>query len=315
MNVRARSVPCSLPVRPEWGAPRSTRIHYSRCVNRTCFYHAGCPDGFGAAWAAWRAWGESAHYVPRTHEQTARPGDHAGDWVAFVDIAPRNEELLELAEVADRVTVLDHHVTARDRYESELSVVNRCEDLAHEIFFDMSHSGAVLSWRYFSPDIPVPDLLRYVEDQDLWNWALPNSQEVNAAIAAYPHTFAVWDELAARSPEDLAREGASIVRANRIEVERSLRHAHALRVGDLNVEAVNAMHVRSAIGHELAKREAFGVAWGCVYRITGSEVHATLYSIGEVDVASVAKGFGGGGHRNAAGFTVSLRRWIEDFAE
>ena len=62
----------------------------------------------------------------------------------------------ELAEVAERVTVLDHHITARDNYESDLSVVNRVEDLSHEIIFDMSNSGAVLSWNYFGAGAPVP---------------------------------------------------------------------------------------------------------------------------------------------------------------
>jgi len=49
----------------------------------------------------------------------------------------------------------------------------------------MQHSGAVLAWQYFMPNEPVPDLLRYVEDQDLWNWKLPHSDAVNAAIATY----------------------------------------------------------------------------------------------------------------------------------
>ena len=50
-----------------------------------------------------------------------------------------------------------------------------------------------------------------------------------------------------------------------------------------------------------------------MYRLTGDVVNATLYSIGDEDVASVATKLGGGGHRNAAGFTVSLERWLRDF--
>ncbi len=32
-------------------------------MRRVCFYHAGCPDGFGAAWSVRRAWGDGASYV------------------------------------------------------------------------------------------------------------------------------------------------------------------------------------------------------------------------------------------------------------
>jgi nanoRNase/pAp phosphatase (c-di-AMP/oligoRNAs hydrolase) len=45
----------------------------------------------------------------------------------------------------------------------------------------------------------------------------------------------------------------------------------------------------------------------------GADVFATLYSIGELDVARIALEYGGGGHRNAAGFRVSLERWLAEF--
>jgi oligoribonuclease NrnB/cAMP/cGMP phosphodiesterase (DHH superfamily) len=283
-------------------------------VNRVCFYHAGCPDGFGAAWAARKAWGEAARYVAHRHENAIDVDDYRGFEVAFVDIAPTNPELLALARVAEHVVVLDHHVTARDRYHEEPPLVNAVEDLGHDIVYELGHSGAVLSWGYFCEGEP-PELLRYVEDQDLWNWALAGSREVNAAIGAYPYTFEVWDELAARPIAELVAEGSSIVRANRAEVERRARAAHPLVVDGRLVEAVNATTVRSAIGHELAERKAFGVEWGCVYRLSADRVHATLYSIGDVDVGSVAARLGGGGHRNAAGFTVDLARWLKEFVE
>ena len=284
-------------------------------MQRICFYHAGCPDGFGAAWSVRQAWKADARYIPLRHERLIRAQDYAGAWVAFVDIAPANDELLALADVAEQITVLDHHVTARDRYLSDLEVVNHVEDLGHELLYDMNHSGAVLAWNYFCPDEPAPDLLRYVEDQDLWNWVLPDSAEVNAAIAAHPRRFDVWDELATKPIKELAVEGRSIVRANRMEVERSLTSAHPIAVDGKPVEAVNSTQNRSAVGHELAERKAYGIAWGCVYRINGQQVFATLYSIGDMDVAAVAAVYGGGGHRNAAGFTVPLATWLEDFLD
>jgi len=282
-------------------------------VQRICFYHAGCPDGFGAAWSTWRSWKDEGRYVPRGHDHSIEVSEYADAWVAYVDIAPDNEELLGLAAVAAQVTILDHHVSARDRYLSDTAVVNRVEALGHEVVFDMQQSGAMLAWNYFSEGAPAPELLRYVEDQDLWNWQLPDSAEVNAAIAAYPRRFEVWDELSQRPIAELVSEGRSIVRANRMEVERMLPSAHRLSVDGKYVEAVNATHVRSAIGHELAERKAYGLAWSCVYRITRDQVHATLYSIGDVDVAATAAIYGGGGHRNASGFSVSLEDWAEHF--
>ena len=281
-------------------------------VRRICFYHAGCPDGLGAAWAVREAWGDAADYKPCSHDDPPiDPNEVDGAMLAYVDIAPSNDELIAFAEVAAQVLVLDHHVSARDRVEADPAVANAIEGRGHELHFDLEHSGAMLAWLYFHPDEPPPELIRYVEDQDLWNWKLPCAREVNAAIASYPLQFEVWDRLVERPIEELAREGESIVRANRTEVERALHGASPLWIGNRRIEAVNATLNRSHIGHELAKRAAFGEPWGCVYRVVGERVFATLYSIGDLDVAEIATRLGGGGHRNAAGFSVPLPQWLE----
>ena len=98
-----------------------------------------------------------------------------------------------------------------------------------------------------------------------------------------------------------------------MEIDRTLRNAHVIRVDEQRLEAVNAVHLRSQLGHELAMRAACGVPCGAVYRIQGSRVDVSLYSIGELDVAQIAARHGGGGHRNAAGFTVALRDWLERY--
>lgn len=282
-------------------------------MKKFCFYHAGCPDGFGAVWSVRGAWGDDGRYVARGHEDRVRPGECDDALVAFVDIAPARDELATLAETTAQVVVLDHHVTARDRLASDAGFLNDLEAEGHELHFDLNHSGAVLAWHYFHPDEPVPDLLRYVEDQDLWNWELPDSDAVNAALASYPREFEVWDRLAAQPIETLAREGEPILRANRMEVERRLEHARPVALGTERIEAVNASTNRSQIGHELARRARFGKSWGLVYRVEGAEVFGTLYSIGELDVSKIAVSYEGGGHRNAAGFRVTLTRWLADF--
>jgi hypothetical protein len=293
--------------------PPPTPRTESQNLKKLCFYHAGCPDGFGAVWSVRRAWGDDAWFVARGHEDTVRLGDCEDALVAFVDIAPRRDELRELADVASQVVVLDHHVTARDRLTSDVNYVDELESEGHELHFDLSHSGAVLAWQYFHPDEPVPDLLRYVEDQDLWNWALKDSDAINAAIASYPRKFDVWDRLASHPIEALAEQGAPILRANRMEVERRLDHARPVALGTERIEAINASNNRSQIGHELSSRAKFGQQWGLVYRVEGPEVFATIYSIGDLDISKVALEYGGGGHKNASGFRVSLERWLKDF--
>ena len=141
-------------------------------MSQVCIYHAGCPDGFGAAWAVWKAWGNEARYLPRGHEDPLRARDFEGRQVVFVDIAPPLESLRELAEHAAQITILDHHVSARDRFESDPGLCNAFQQSGHTVLFDLGHSGAILAWRHFHPDAEIPAILRYVEDQDLWIWEL-----------------------------------------------------------------------------------------------------------------------------------------------
>ncbi len=171
----------------------------------------------------------------------------------------------------------------------------------------------MLSWKFFHPDEPVPELLRYVEDMDLWRFALPHSAEVNAAINSYPRSFPVWERLRSEGIEALRAQGTPLVRAQHTEIERLLHTTHRAEIAGSAIEAVNATAHRSRVGHEIAKRSRYGRRYGLVYRIRDDRVLATLYSIGEEDVSELAARYGGGGHRNAAGFQVSLERWRVEF--
>lgn len=283
-------------------------------MNRHCFYHAGCPDGFGAAFAVWSIWGSGADYRPRGHDDNPlTAADFQAAEVLFVDLTPTNAELRTLAPSAAQLTVLDHHISSQKRVQEEDGLMDALAERDHHVHFDLGHSGAVLAWNHFHPKEPVPLLLQYVQDQDLWTWDLPHSREINACLASYPREFSVWQELSEKSLEELAAQGTAIVRANDIDVKRLLKTAHRARVGSRAVEAVNSTHNRAEIGHGLATRARFDEPWGCVYRVTGRRVHASLYSIGDFDVSVIAGEYGGGGHRNASGFSVTLEAWLEMF--
>jgi len=286
-------------------------------VKRICFYHAGCPDGLGAALAVKRAWSdldsEEVRFAPHGHDDFIRPDAVRGALLVYVDIAPPNAVLREIGHSANKIIVLDHHASSMRRFESDSNLAAEMEDLGHEFHFDLSHSGAMLAWKYFHPDTPAPDLLRYIEDQDLWNWELLHSREINAAIGSYPQQIEAWEQLLEMDLAQLIREGEPLVRANEAEVERALKSAHAVYLGEERIEAVNCTtQTRSAVGHELAARAQFGQSWGLVYRLAGKKVMLSIYSIGDLDVSVVAARFGGGGHPNASGFSIPLDVWIKE---
>jgi len=64
-------------------------------------------------------------------------------------------------------------------------------------------------------------------------------------------------------------------------------------------------HLTSDVGHALAVQSGtFGLCWRLSKE--GMTAECSLRSNGDYDVSAIAKAFGGGGHRNAAGFEVPI---------
>ncbi len=250
-------------------------------------YHAACADGFGAAWSAWKKFGDAAEYFPAHHGSEAP--DVTGRIVSIVDFSYKRSVLVRMHAQAESLIVLDHHKSA----EEDLKGL----DFAH---FDLDSSGAMLAWRHWHSEVEVPELIAYVQDKDLWNWDLDQSKEVNAALASYPMDFEVWSSL---DVDQLREEGAAILRYQTQLVIEISTHVGRQQIAGHDVPCVNAPILQSFVGNHLAAGEAFAAIWferedGVRrYSLRSSPPHG-------IDVAEIAARFGGGGHPSASGFAL-----------
>lgn len=257
-------------------------------------YHDNCPDGFGAAFAAWKKLGDSAKYLPVNHSQPV-PDLKNNSEVYLVDFCYPKETLLGIVKQMKKVTVLDHHKTA----EADLQQIDLQKYPSLAVTFDMDKSGAVLAWEHFHYQA-VPELLYYIQDKDLWRFELPHSKEFSAALRSYEMDFQLWDGLAV---QDLIREGQILLRYQDQLVNKLCSEARVVELNGYQVPVVNSGILQSEIGNSLCKQfpqSPFAV----VYYDSESERRYSLRSIGEFDVSAVAKTFGGGGHKNASGFSM-----------
>lgn len=148
------------------------------------WYHSPCNDGLGAAYAAWVALGEDGmRYVPVAYGDPL-PEIEPEDEVTLLDFTAPRADLLRLAQVAGRITILDHHASAARALdglaEEGLATEGACEIRVH---FDMNHASAILAWQHFHPDIPAALVLRLIEDRDLWRFQDPDSKPLHYALA------------------------------------------------------------------------------------------------------------------------------------
>lgn len=277
-----------------------------------CIYHRGCMDGFGAAWVVRKYVNRlgidiPVEYLPATYGD--EPPDVMNRDVIIVDFSYSRKMMIEMAACASNITVLDHHASA----EKNLAGL----DFAH---FDMDKSGCRMTWEYLmgakslffakpahepEPKQSMPLFLQYIEDRDLWLWQMDRSRAINAAMYSYPQDFDLWNTW-----EDpvkligLIREGEAINRA-RDKMLKSLTRGWMIdyaEIGGYTVPVVNCNHFFKS---EVAGELAIGHPFAAIYFDSADKRSFDLRSIeGGIDVSEIARLYGGGGHKRAAGFTV-----------
>ncbi|MDU4250510.1 phosphohydrolase [Pseudomonas sp.] len=273
-----------------------------------CIYHANCADGFGAAWVVRKAFPEAEFHPGRYGDSIP---DVAGRIVVLVDFSYSREDLLQMSEIAKGVLIIDHHKTAAEALAGFPQVAN-CRAWTHSakfgsrtVFtcFDMERSGAGLTWDFFFPNQPRPALINHIEDRDLWRFALEGTREVQANLFSYPYDFEVWDQLAATPAEALRADGIAIERKHHKDIGELLRAVQrSMTIGGHNVPAANLPHIYSSdAGHVMAQNAPFAA---CYWDTPKGRTFSLRSSDDGLDVSAIAKLYGGGGHRNAAGFSV-----------
>ena len=317
----------------------------------TIYYHADCLDGFGAAWAAWRKFGPAATYRPMHHGDAWLESDIDGRDIYILDFSFPPETLEAMAERAASVTQIDHHASARlawcGRLEKCPENGERFDDPARRlhVIFNMEHSGTALAWAHFHPGADLPLLLRHIEDIDLWRFALPGTRPVCRALRLAPFVFPAWDDLIAHTPDtaapayrNLLTQGeanetfyqtevqrlanGSLVMSARLRGEpvdalQAVRHGQdVISDGESTWLAVEGLAINasalfaSELGNLLAERSgSFAAIWQLA---PDGEAKVSLRSKGDFDVSDIAARYGGGGHRNAAGFRLPMQRFLSE---
>ncbi len=255
-------------------------------------YHADCADGFGAAWALWKKY-PGARYLPVKHGEPP-PEGLDGAHVVMADFSYGRDVIERMAAAAASLCILDHHVTA----QAALAGL----PYAH---FDMTKSGAVLAWEWAHRE-PAPWLLRYIQDKDLWQWRLPGSREISAGLASYPLDFRVWDGL---TQDVLESEGRAILRREGVLIDAIVEESVLVSFAGETVPAVYSPVMTSLIGERLGRGVPFCVIW---HERNGRRYFSLRSARGAADVSAIAARYGGGGHVNAAGFSLPVQSDASD---
>ncbi len=284
-----------------------------------CIYHGNCLDGFGAAWAVREFFKDSDDELVFYAGHYGKPPPQVDKFtdVVIVDFSYKLDALQSLARNAKSVLILDHHKSAaEDLTNLPASPINYI-DWKHELdrrpagylatTFDMNRSGAGLTWDFFHWAEGRPRVINHIEDRDLWRFNLPYTKEINAAMFSYPYNFELFTELVYEADNDqglsLTIEGIAILRKQQKDLDELLPLVRRRAIiGGYNVPCANLPYFyASEGGNTLAQGEPFAATY---YDRPDGRFFSLRSTPTGVDVSMIAKAFGGGGHRNAAGFSV-----------
>ena len=291
-------LPLQLLVAPDKNDPAPLVLYHGR----------NCPDGFGAALAAWLYYGESAEYLGLDHGDVKTLDDLppvANRAVYILDFSFSAEVLHAIEERAAKLVMLDHHKSAAEKLTG---FACRCG----VVHFDMNKSGSRLAWEFFHPEQPVPALLQYIEDRDIWKWEFPESAGFLSALDMEPQQFARWQEIAAFTPGQLtafmARGEAMDEKYRKLcaDIAEGAQPLVFNGIEGLMVNAPGMFH--SLVGDLLsAKTGTFALMWSA-----GAQgVKVGLRAQRNFDCIALAESMGGGGHAQACGFKMGPERLVE----
>lgn len=264
-------------------------------------YHADCNDGFGAAYAAWVHFGDNAEYRPVQYGDSVPIEPLIGRQVYILDFSFIPGTVLAMSRVATQITLLDHHKSAAEQWQGVAASPNA------EIKFDMNRSGAQMSWDHFHPGVPRPILIDHIGDRDLWRFVLPDTKAFCAGLSLQPTTFEAWHRVI---PEAIIASGRVILDYQQRQVDGIMnRDLRSVTLGGLQGLAANVISNTSEIGHEIAKRSG---TFSLTFFIKGDNVICSLRSVAPFDVSEIAKHYGGGGHGQASGFTMTINQFFSE---
>ena len=267
-------------------------------------YHGNCQDGYGSAWVCHKVFGNEATYIEGMYSEPY-PQEIKDKVVYLVDFSFKRDVIIEMASLAKKIIVIDHHKSAQS------DLVNLPSNVS--VTFDMEYSGTYLCYQYFFPNKPIPKLVEFVSDRDTFKLQYKDTEAISSYLFSKDATWENWDkaELALQDPnsqeyKEIVARGESI-REYQITVAKvTLKEAtHDLVINGHTFKAIN---VPKCMGTDCCRQlMKQGEPHAAYYSVDNKKIVIGLRSSdASIDVSKLASLFNGGGHRNSSGFTLSI---------
>lgn len=261
-----------------------------------CFYHRSDFDGMC-----------SGAIVKMVYPKCSFRGLDYGDYfpwdevknrdVVMVDFSLPIDDMLRLRKEAQNFIWIDHHI----------GIIQEAQGHEFDGVLNSDRAACESTWLYFCPDKPIPEVVRLIGRYDVWDHSDPKTLPFQYGLKLYmTHPVAyqdLWQQWFDEFPQEILEEGKIVLRY----VERDNDHyvdscSFKTDLDGFRCIAVNKMLTNSQLFDSVWNEDKYDIM--LTFGFKGSFWVVSLYTTkDDIDVLGIAKAHGGGGHKQAAGFT------------
>jgi oligoribonuclease NrnB/cAMP/cGMP phosphodiesterase (DHH superfamily) len=219
--------------------------------------------------------------------------------VVLVDYSLPLGDMERLAE-GRKLVWIDHHKTSLAQLGEAMAEIPGERSL--------EAAACVLTWQTFFPDVPMPWAVALIGDRDIWKMDYPETRAFSEGLfqeEIEPSNDRLWRRLL-RGDEDLLRqliERGRVLYEARLKSIKNIVSHNGFKTSFEGHDTLVVNHPGNGDIGEYIRRAGFTLAY-CYVEVVRNGVlqtTVTLYS-DQIDVSEIARKYGGGGHRGAAGF-------------
>jgi len=172
-------------------------------------------------------------------------------------------------------------------------------------------AGCELAWEYFFPELETPEVVRLLGRYDVWDHTDPNVLPFQMGFRlenTWPNdeNMAMWENYFNNNSGDLIKDtiknGELILKYQKQENEKYAKScAFEMEFGGYKAICINKMLTNSQLFESVydASKHDIMIAFGL--RSNGHWTMSFYATKDDVDCSAIAKRYGGGGHKGAAG--------------
>lgn len=278
---------------------------------KVCLYHGSDLDGICSAAIVKHKYPDVLLYPVEYGYTDSKVDDLVSpeDEVIMVDYSL--QPFIDMVSLSSKVnlTWIDHHDTAIDDYE-------KIKGLKLKGIRDVDNAACELTWKFLYPDKKMPYSIWLLGRYDIWR----HHESVSILPFQYgmklnyhqPEDVEWWDMVFTNHRDgsfiqDIIQDGKTIIRY-RNKLNEKLCEVQAFESKILNYKCIciNRALCGSTVFDSIDNIDDYDIM-AAFYICKKGAWNVSLYTNKEnVNVGKIAKMFGGGGHKGAAGFRCSL---------